>query len=416
MSLKLITFLGSNLYSPTTYRLGANSYESPFIQVALAHLLKPEEVCVFVTGGKKGSKLCNWEGVREGKDGDVSHVKGLMQYSKDIIGVEINAIDIPDGKNIEEIWEIFEIVSETVDSDDKIIFDVTHSFRSIPIIALACIQYLRVVKKVNLMGIYYGAWEARGDDNVAPIIDLTAFVQLMDWTYAVRSFEANSDIAWLKNLLDAEALPRCKESKGCDKEAVKLREFGKNLDSFAKSLSTCRCKDLYEKGFLDILLESVNDLKSYNSIRALSPLLSIVENKIRGCKIDGSENMLVVRRGFEAVKWCVDHAQIQQAYTIFRENILTYVCILNDKDIGDRAFREKVSSALQAKNNPSSAVKDCNEVSLEGLPTEIFGIYDTLSKRRNDLNHAGITQPAKCEILIDDVRRLLDDVLVRLEF
>jgi len=414
MSLKLITFLGSTLYSSTTYRLGEKSFESPFIQVALAHLLKPEEVCVFVTGGSAGSKRCNWEGVREDRDGNVSRIKGLKQYAKDTAGIYFDAIDIPDGKNIEEIWRIFDIVSEKVGCNDKIIFDVTHSFRSIPIIVLACIQYLRVVKRVDLVGIYYGAWEAR-EKNIAPIIDLTAFVQLMDWSYAVRSFEATSDIAWLKKIIDAEVIPRCKESKGCDKEAVHLREFSKTLDSFVKSLATCRCKDLYEKGFLDILLEKVNCLKNYNSIRALSPLLNIIENKISSCKIHGAEKMLVVRRGFEAVKWCVDHAQIQQAYTIFRENILTYVCILNQKDIGDRGFREKASSALQAKNNPISEVKGCEEVSLEGLPAEIFGIYDTLSKRRNDLNHAGITQPAKCEVLIDDVRRLLDDVLAHLE-
>ena len=415
MSLKLITFLGSTLYFPTTYRLGEKSYESPFIQVALAHLLRPEEVCVFVTGGTVGSKCRNWEGVRDGQVGKDSRIKGLKEYVRDIAGIDFYPIDIPDGKNIEEIWRIFDIVNESINCNDKIIFDVTHSFRSIPIIVLACIQYLRVIKSVDIVGIYYGAWEARDDDNVAPIIDLTAFVQLMDWSYAVRSFEATNDIAWLKKLLDAEALPRCKESKGCDKEAVHLREFGKTLDSFAKSLATCRCKDLYDKGFLDILLENVNYLKDYNSIRALLPLLNIVENKIRGCKIDGTEKMLIVRRGFEAVKWCVDHAQIQQAYTIFRENILTYVCILNEKDIGDRMFREKASSALQAKNNPISVVKDYGEVSLEGLPAEMFGIYDTLSKRRNDLNHAGITQPAKCDVLIDDVRRLLNDVLVHLE-
>lgn len=415
MSLKLITFLGSTLYSSTTYRFGENCCESPFIQVALAHLIRPEEICVFVTDGTAGSKRRNWEGIHQGPDGKIFRIKGLKQYAENISNINFHVVDIPDGKNVEDIWRIFDIVSDNVNYKDRIIFDVTHSFRSIPIIVLACIQYLCVVKNVELVGVYYGAWEARGDDDIAPIIDLTAFVQLMDWSYAVRSFEETSDIVWLKKLLDAEALPRCKESKGSDKEAVHLREFGRTLDRFAKSLATCRCKDLYENGFLDALLENVNCLKKYDSIKVISPLLSIVESKIRGCKVDGSEKMLIVRRGFEAVKWCADHNQIQQAYTIFRENILTYICILNQRDVGDKNFREKVSGALQAKNNPSSDLEDCADVSLIDLPVEIYRIYDTLSKRRNDLNHAGITQPAKCEVLIDDIRRLLNDVLTLLE-
>lgn len=413
MSIKMISFLGSNKYTHGTYELGDKQCDTNFIQIALADILQPEEVYVLVTKGEIGSRRRNWEGIQCDHDGKIEEITGLKECSQDLSQTIFHPVDIPEGKNIDEIWGIFNKINECIEDGDTIIFDVTHSFRSIPIIGLTCIQYLRVVKNIKLQGIYYGAWEARIDNNnIAPIIELTSLVDLMDWSHAVRSFDSTGNIVELKKLLDAETLPRRKESKGQDKEAVLLYKFANNLENFINSLATCRGEDLYAGGYLERISSQIAELKKTDLLPAIEPLLDILAQKIDQCLLSGSDEYKIVRRGFEAAKWCAEHGQIQQAYTILRENILTYVCLLNGQPINNREYRENISWALQERAKSKSQSQDSPSISLDNLPVEIFSLYDKLSQRRNDLNHAGITiDSVKSSTLTKDIEDLLQKVL-----
>ena len=78
-----------------------------------------------------------------------------------------------------------------INENDDIVFDITHSFRSIPMLAVTVINYAKIVKKCHLKGVYYGAYEAaQNNENkkIAPIINLTAFNEILEWTYAADAF------------------------------------------------------------------------------------------------------------------------------------------------------------------------------------------------------------------------------------
>ena len=49
---------------------------------------------------------------------------------------EVQRIFIPKGQSEQEIWEIFQIVYDRLKSGDEVIFDITHAFRSIPMLAI----------------------------------------------------------------------------------------------------------------------------------------------------------------------------------------------------------------------------------------------------------------------------------------
>jgi CRISPR-associated DxTHG motif protein len=119
---------------------------------------------------------------------------------------QIVEVDIPDGKSEEELWEIFEAISKAVQEGDEIVFDITHGFRSLPMIALLTIAYLKQVKGVKVQHVVYGVYER--DNPMAPILDLTPFADLLDWLAAAKMFTATGDSSELGRLIqDVQTTP-----------------------------------------------------------------------------------------------------------------------------------------------------------------------------------------------------------------
>lgn len=414
MSLKMLTFLGTGYYSDCVYTFKGKSSASSFVQIALAQILEPDEVFVFVTMGEKGSRFRNWDG-NQVKDKQLFQTKGLAALTAELPQIQFRAVDIPDGSGMDELWAIFARLMESVDDGDEIIFDVTHSFRSLPIMALAGIQYVRTLKNITLRGIYYGAYEARNQEtNTAPVFDLTAFVTLMDWSQAVNAFTVTGNMDGMRTLLQAEAVPRCRASRGQDPEGCLLRDFGQELDTFAQNLATCRGRNIYETDHSGNLRRFIEKLRECTSLPALKPLLELLEGKIRSLEVSGGECMTTVRRGFEAVRWCMAHGQIQQAYTFLQENIITYVCLIREKDYQDLKIREQCVSALVCASQRKGDLSDNQRDWVLDLHEEVIRVFDTLSKRRNDINHCGITEPVKHDKLRKELERILNILLEHL--
>ena len=60
----------------------------------------------------------------------------------------IKEVNIKDGNNIDEIWENFDIIIKEIEDGDEIIFDITHAFRYIPILALTVLNYAKSLKNI----------------------------------------------------------------------------------------------------------------------------------------------------------------------------------------------------------------------------------------------------------------------------
>lgn len=393
MAVKMLTFLGTTTYKECMYKFEEKTHASAFVQIALAQIFAPQDVYVFLTGGEQGSRNRNWEGNQR-----TGHIKGLKALSADLSTIKFHPVDIPDGRTEEELWDIFARLLEQIEDGDEIIFDITHSFRSLPLIASACIQYVRALKKITLRGIYYGAFEAQDSEGIAPIFDLTTFVDLMDWSQAVHAFTTSGHIAGLKKLLQNEATPLLKASKGQNIEGQGLRDLSTQLDALAQDLATCRGQNIYTYNHRKKLITSIETLKQEPSlVAALKPLLDLLEENIQSRAIQGSEATRIVRRGFEAVHWCLDHGQTQQAYTFLQETIITYVCLIRGKNYQDRDTRKECALALINASQRKASQSAKEQEWVQGLPEEIFKEYDALSKYRNDINHCGIVEtiPAK---------------------
>ena len=96
---------------------------------------------------------------------------GLKQQFREEFGdrIPISAVLIPQGSDTEEMMEIFQTIYKMVSFGEEIVFDVTHSFRSIPFLAASVLNYAKTMKNCSLRGIYYGAFEAKDDQGVTPL-------------------------------------------------------------------------------------------------------------------------------------------------------------------------------------------------------------------------------------------------------
>ncbi len=115
-------------------------------------------------------------------------------------------IDISD-ESEKDIWVLFSdlynlLVKEVQDNDICLFVDITHSFRYLPMFLIVFINYVKLFKNVTVEHISYGNYEGRDKKtNVAPIVELTDYSKLQDWTYAVRTYTESGNVKSLEKLL-----------------------------------------------------------------------------------------------------------------------------------------------------------------------------------------------------------------------
>lgn len=160
MSKLFVTVLGTGDYFDCYYCYNEKEpFRTPFIQEALAKFLYFDQninfkMKILLT---EKAKEKNYEG------------KGKLKETLLIYNIEPELVMIPEGKNTDELWTIFDEVSNTIDKGAKelcqdnstldVTIDITHSLRNIPMQIVVAMNYLTLFNDINLEGIYYGAYE-----------------------------------------------------------------------------------------------------------------------------------------------------------------------------------------------------------------------------------------------------------------
>lgn len=232
---RLVSFLGTGDYAPVRYfrpEAEGADVETPYVAFALARMLGSADVriaCTHAAERKHGAALCE-EFTRAGL--------GAPRFER-----------LEDGKSTDELWENFRRLRELVAAQGarEIVLDITHGFRSQPFFAGAVVSFVRAVSDTDsTMRIFYGAFEQRGADGRAPIWDLSPFVELVDWTHAIRQFHATGDARRLATLADrlARRLSADWALSGQEGEPPRFRQFAKALTEFGDALATIRTGEL----------------------------------------------------------------------------------------------------------------------------------------------------------------------------
>ena len=273
-----ISFLGTNNYTPCNYYTANGSFVNNIKYVQEATM---NEFCndydAFVFFLTNEAKEKNWIGE-----------SGLNNRLKNY-GDKIIVKDIPSGFNLTEIWEIFDIVYKEINENDVLVFDITHAFRSLPMLGMVLINYLKAVKNVEINGVYYGAFEALGpqylvkempvEERNVEILDLIGFSLLQEWTIAANNFYEFGNVEKLSDLVNKQIKPILAESKGKDADANLLRSFIKPLPDIFSDIATVRAFELYKSDRYNTIKKALKEIDSTN-MPQLKPLLKKIEEKI----------------------------------------------------------------------------------------------------------------------------------------
>lgn len=229
-----------------------------------------------------------------------------------------SVLKMPEGKSKEEIWQIFNALFSCVSEGDEIWLDVTHGFRSIPMLVLTAVPYLRLLKKAEVKSITYGAYEAKDGGNVVPIFDLTDFVDLMDWTNAAKNFVDYGTFDDCKRLLSKANHGILKATQGKDIEAGLCRRISDDVDAFTQSIVQNNLEKSIVKGIPERVLENISKLGNSDlRVVPFKPVLDQIVSELSPFSRTSFGNI------FHSVRWCIEHRFLQNGYSILLEGCIS---------------------------------------------------------------------------------------------
>ena len=279
--------------------------------------------------------------------------KELIEQS---IGSEAKIILIKYGINDEETQENINTVlgiEQELNERDEVIVDITHSFRSLPILIMNLLIYLQTVskKKINISHVYYGMLEVSRELGHTPVTELSSMLDISKWITGAYAFENFGNAHQIADLIESEN-----------------KEVSERLHRFS---------DLMNLNHLGLLKSEINNLNAIKNTtyRTLIPSLIITPIVNRFIAQFGNIQSLSLFQ-FRLAKWQFEHHNYTAAYISVIESIITYTCEINNKDLQNFEIREEAKSALR---QPNSTWK------IEGELTKIFCETNRI---RNSLAHS----------------------------
>lgn len=456
-----ISVLGTGYYEACKYTKGSFcSTETRFIQQATLEYLKVsnnwttknndgevvDRVIILLTDG---ARKTNWSLTKRTNKitGEEEDYLGLEQVLQNMnLPCPMEALSIPDGKSEEEMWTIFNTVYDALKPNDELYFDLTHSFRYLPMLVLVLGNYAKFLKGVKVNHISYGNYEARDIvTNEAPLMDILPLTMLQDWTFAAADLIQNGNIEKLQELTDENALTpllRMKGEKNLNRRKVEepLTNYVAALQKFLQDMKLCLAPNILDGSTIYEVRnshEQVIDVQE-EVIAPIPPIIERIEQSLQRFEETDTVHPESLRNGYEAAKWCYDHQLYQQAITILDENITTDFCqrlgtdewkyeqrtptnaLLRygeyrdvdwkkkSKDEGDDADWERVKQIAQ---NGASLPQVQDFISL--MRWDAVWIHNT----RNTYNHASMTRDEERMLSVVDVVKLgkiINRVLARI--
>lgn len=399
--MKLLTFLGTTRYWKAAYLWKDRRYETEFIAEAIAGWFNPDTIVVFLT--EQAEQHDNWK-----------------QLQQRLQGQNVQPVRIPDGKTEPEIWEIFDVVVEQVSQGENILLDVTHAFRSLPMLLTVVAAFLRAIREVRVEHILYAPSRGEGEETV--VLDLSLLLHLLDWMEATKRFRETGDARWIGETLvqTHDALRRAERGKPRN-----LKKAGKELANLAQSLHLGRpleSASTAEK-LQSILPQAAGEIRKW--AKPFELLLDELKEQTdrlayRDTKTLDAEHL---QKQLDFLHQLLDYGLVMQAAQAAREWVVNWAiwydrgCASVQKNVW---LSPKVRHQIEGDLSNAFACKKTTSRPLEWLDNQKLGdllkeLWPALSDLRNDLAHCGMRlQHRPIKDLMQQTEKylhMLDDVM-----
>lgn len=401
--MKALSFLGAGRYQTVTYYFGDKECTTNLFPEAVARIFEPEELVIFVTPESKKAP----------KDEKKKYVNVLEERLGSVVRFE----EIPEGRTEEELWAIFDKCVDVVKGESEILLDITHAFRSIPLVVFTVALYLRKVRDVKISGIIYGAYEARSPyreppkpSDRAPVFDLSLLLDLVEWMSGAEAL-----MKYLNAETLSEKLKTIHKSLWREKiaEPRMLERLARKLNGFSNALLLNRPIESMKSAqeLLPLLREARHEIEKWSK-----PFTLVVE-KVEDWtgalahpepEILSAENL---RKQLSLIELYIHHGLVLQAVTLAREWVVSYVCAFRGYDWLDYEKRREVestlNSAIERKKGEHAKLPEW----FDELPTkeELLKAWSKVRDLRNDLTHCGMRRDARgADDIIKNAKEMLE--------
>ncbi len=218
-------------------------------------------------------------------------------------------------------WKWFEEIAKIIQEGDLLTVDLTHGYRSIPVIFSTAINFLQKIKKVRLEHVFYGAYEK--DRECTPLVDMRSFYDINTWADAVMRLSEDADatgMAVASEITNSLQFPELSDKKFVSICASVTRRI-KNVDINNVSV------EVWE------LREKIKILREDSSV-GTRELLDLVDVKF--ASLSRSKTLNPDRDGYtisyfrdqlELVALLIQHGLLMQAFTVMRQWLSSLVML-----------------------------------------------------------------------------------------
>lgn len=187
---------------------------------------------------------------------------------REVLERDYHFIEVPRGQDDAERWQFFEKLRRTLDLEpipeagetskpERILFDVTHGFRTQPLFAMAALAYMqsewaRRAEEAPELRVLYGAYDPQQGEAGPPaaLWDLTQFLTVTRWNAALDAFQRFGRADDLEALMQAESkaqrvAARVEGKTGSQFKTTSVpKVFGQRAQEVADDLALARFQSL----------------------------------------------------------------------------------------------------------------------------------------------------------------------------
>ena len=401
---------------PTEYKIGNYQWgtEAGEIQVCCTDLFpiavdaffNPDELLLIVTSEAKNHK--NYQKIEQALQG------------------KLRPVSVPLGKSEGELWQIFDLIADAVPENARVILDVTHAFRSLPLVIFGVINYLRFTKGVTLERIVYGAFDASkagsGEAAVVPVFDLTIMIKLQEWLHAVEDFHLRCEGEKLAKLLeDAQGRQWSSGQGKKDELPRRLKNMGRHMRDFSRSVRLLRPLEALNSAAQALELAEEIEQEAERWAKPFKHMLSRIAQELKPLAAGGAGSLdkPFLRSQLSLVRHFLKKGLVVQAVLMEREWLVSWLVwranfggSWRDKNVR-REMEEAMGRAAQhlyrdglTEASPPEWYKKLPEADT------VTKLWNELTNLRNDLAHCAMNDSPAAP---DSIMKRAEDMAKELE-
>jgi len=220
-------------------------------------------------------------------------------------------------------WIWFEKIFRKIKERDKLCVDLTHGYRSIPIVFSAAINFLQKTKSVQVTNVFYGAYEH--DKERAPLVDMNSFFDINIWADAVTRLTDDADAGGI-----AKAALTTNKHQFSELADDKFVTACSEVTQKIKSVDVNNVSDE-----VNVLLNQMESMKEKCSPEA-EILLDLVRDKFTSIADTSNPDktgysLQYFQIQLELARLLLEHDLFMQAFTVMREWLSSLVMLYFEK-------------------------------------------------------------------------------------